>query len=300
MAIDQTIIDKVLNILSEEVIPAEGCTEPVALAYVAARARRELGCDPERIDVFVSGNIIKNVKSVIVPNSGGRTGIEVAAAMGALAGDDSKGLLVIQGVTSEDLRRVDDFLAGNRIAVHHEPTDAKLYIRVEMSAGSGQVGVEVKHLHTNVTRITRNGKTVFSVPCFESDFRSAIDDRQLLSVRLIYDLAREIDIERIRPLFDRVISLNSAIAEEGLKERYGVNLGSYIIKNIEQGTYGNDRRNLCASFAAAGSDARMSGCPLPVMTTSGSGNQGMTASLPLIKYAELRGFDRERLGLSLI
>ena len=293
--IDQETINKIIAIISEEIVPAEGCTEPIALAYVAAKARDILGCLPESMKIFVSGNIIKNVKSVVVPNSGGRVGIEVSAAMGAIAGRPEKELMVIQSVSPEQLQQVAEFLDTAAIEVHHELTDIKLYIRIELTSGNDTVSVEVKHTHTNITKVTRNGKLLVNRVCNDADFNSALTDRAILSVELIYNLAKTIDLELIRPVFEKVIALNSAIAVEGLSETWGVNLGSCIIKSIQEGKYGYDRKNICASFAAAGSDARMSGCPMPVMTTSGSGNQGMTASLPIIKYCQEKLIDRDML-----
>ena len=295
MEIADDTIAKVLEILNEEIVPAEGCTEPIALAYVAAKAREVLGCMPEWMKIFVSGNIVKNVKSVVVPKSGGRVGIEVSAAMGAIAGRPEKQLMVIQDITPEALDAVVAFLETATIEVHLEPTDIKLYIRVELGCGERSASVEVKHLHTNITKIEKDGAVLISRVCSDSDFNSALTDRKILNIELIYNLAKNIDYELIRPLFEKVISLNSAIAEEGLKEVWGVNLGSCIIKSIRDGVYGYDRKNICASYAAAGSDARMSGCPMPVMTTSGSGNQGMAASLPIIKYCQEKNIDREQL-----
>lgn len=284
MNMDQTIVEKVINILAEEIVPAQGCTEPIALAYVAAKARAVLGREPDRVEVWISGNIIKNVKSVIVPNSGGRAGIQVAAAMGALAGNPSKSLLVIDDVSGKDLERVDRFLGEKRVRVNREKTDVKLYIRVRASRGTSSASVEVKHTHTNITRVEKDGEPVLDRACKDTDFNSPLQDREILSIRMIYDLAKTVELSLIAPMFRQVEVLNTRIAREGLEGSYGVNLGKCIRENIEDGTYGDDQRNRCASLAAAGSDARMSGCALPVMTTSGSGNQGMAASLPVIQF----------------
>jgi L-cysteine desulfidase len=295
MNVDNQVIDKVIKILKEEIVPAEGCTEPIAIAYVAAKAGELLGKTPDSLKIYASGNIIKNVKSVVVPNSEGMVGIEVSAAMGIIAGQVQKGLMVISNVTEKDMVEVRKFLDTCPIKVFHEKTDIKLYVRIELSCKSEHVVVEIKHLHMNITRIEKNGEELINRPCSDADFNSALTDREILSIELIYNLAKSIDLDLIKPLFEKVIKLNTTIAEEGLKESYGVNIGSCIIKNIEQGIYADDRRNRCASYAAAGSDARMSGCPLPVMTTSGSGNQGMTASLPVIKYCQMRGFSEEQM-----
>ena len=291
----ETKIEKVLKILEEEIVAAEGCTEPIALSYAAAKAKRILGTIPNKVDVFLSGNIIKNVKSVTIPNSDGMVGIEAAIAMGLIAGDDRKELMVISDVTSEQLTEVKEFLAKDIIKTHVHPGDIKLYIRLEISNDEDNVVLEIKHTHTNVTQILKNGKVLLSQVCNDGDFNSSLTDRKVLSVKFIYDLAKIIDIDLIRPIFQKVVNYNSAIAEEGLKGKYGVNIGKMILENIEKGIYGNDVRNKAASYASAGSDARMSGCALPVMTTSGSGNQGMTASLPIIKFAAEKNLSGEEL-----
>ena len=293
MQIDPKTVSTVLDILKEEIVPAEGCTEPIAIALVAAKAVNFLGKTPDKLDIYVSGNIIKNVKSVVVPNSGGMVGIETSAAMGAIAGDPEKELLVISDVTPDKLEKVKEFMAKAPIEIHHEKNDIKLYVRIVAYHKDSYASVEIKHLHTNITRVEKDGKQIISRACNDTDFNSPLTDRKILTIKLIYDMAKSIDISLIEPLFTKVIKCNKKIADEGLKETYGVNIGSRILANIQAGLYGDDRRNRCASYAAAGSDARMSGCPLPVMTTSGSGNQGMTASLPIIKYCELRNIDRE-------
>ena len=295
MKVDKQTIEKVIQILNEEIVPAEGCTEPIAIAYVAAKARELLGKTPDSVKVYASGNIIKNVKSVVVPNSGGMVGVKAAAGMGIIAGKVDKGLMVISDVSEADMIEVRNFLDCCPIKMIHEKTDVKLYVRIELACKDESTSVEIKHLHTNITRIIKNGKELVNRPCNDADFNSALTDRKILSIELIYNLAKSIDLDLVKPLFEKVIKLNSKIAQEGLKESYGVNIGSCIVKNIEQGIYGDDRRNRCASFAAAGSDARMSGCPLPVMTTSGSGNQGMTASLPVIKYCQMKGYSEEQM-----
>lgn len=287
--------EQILEILFEEVVPAEGCTEPIALAYTGAKARAILGEIPDKIVISVSGNIIKNVKSVVIPNSGGMVGIEASVAMGVVAGNCEKELMVISDVSSEQLAEIREYMAQTPIEVERNPTDVKLYIKVRVFKGQNSVSVEVKHLHTNITEIRKNGIVQLKQPCNDADFNSPLKDREKLSIRAIYDISQSIAIEKIRPLFRDVIRLNSQIAKEGLKGKYGVNIGQLIRENIAKGFYGNDPRNNAASFAAAGSDARMSGCPLPVMTTSGSGNQGMTASLALIDFAQQMKMNEDRL-----
>ncbi len=287
--------ENIINILKEEIIPAEGCTEPVAIAYVAAKATEILGTVPDKLKIYVSGNMIKNVKSVIIPNSGGMVGIEVAAVMGALFGNPEKDLLVINHITKENMNDVRAFLLNNIVETIHIKNSIKLYIKIEAFYKTDSAIVEVKHLHTNITKIEKNGQKLVQRTCNDHDFYSPYTDREQLSIQRIYNLAKTIDIKKIQPIFKKVVEYNCKIANEGLNEVYGVNIGSIILKNIEEGIYGNELKNKCASFASAGSDARMSGCSLPVMTTSGSGNQGMAASLPVIKYCQEKKLSEEQL-----
>ena len=204
--------------------------------------------------------------------------------MGALVGDPEKELLVIADTTHTDMEKVKRFLSSSNVDVVHEKTDIKLYVRVEAFHENQTAGVEVKHTHTNITRVEKDGEILINRACKDADFNSPLQDREILSIKLIHDLAQSIDLSVIKPIFNQVADLNTKIAQEGLEGSYGVNLGKCIKDNIKKGVYGDDQRNRCAYLAAAGSDARMSGCPFPVMTTSGSGNQGMAASLPIIKY----------------
>ncbi|NME71526.1 L-cysteine desulfidase family protein [Flammeovirga aprica] len=275
---------QIIKILEEEIVPAEGCTEPIAIAFAASKAVEVLEQKPEIIRIYVSGNILKNAKSVIVPNSGGMAGIEVAAAMGAMAGDASKDLLVISNVTEEDMLGVRALIETGNVTLEVVPNNITLYVMIEVQNGEEKASVEIKHTHTNITKVTRNEEVLIDQPCNDVDFNSSLTDRSILTIEKIVEMANHIDIELIAPLFEKVYQFNSRIAEEGLTQKYGVNIGACIQENIKKGIYGDDQRNRSASYAAAGSDARMGGCALPVMTTSGSGNQGMTASLPVIRY----------------
>ena len=287
--------EKVLNILKEEIIPAQGCTEPIALAYVSAKVKQILEHTPERIDVYVSGNMIKNVKSVTIPNSEGMIGIEAAVALGVTAGNCDEELMVISRLNHKDIKKAKEYLNLNTINIIHEHSDVKLYIKIEAFYKEQSALVEIKHFHTNITKISKNKETLLDQVCNDVDFKTTNEDRSILSIESIYNIAKNIDIKKVEPLFNQVIELNSTIASAGLKEEYGVNIGSLIQKNMKNGIYGDDIRNRCVSFTSAGSDARMSGCALPVMTTSGSGNQGMTASLPIIKYAQEKNLSKEQL-----
>lgn len=293
-------VNKILNILKEEIVPAQGCTEPIAIAYVSAKAKQVLGFLPEKINIYVSGNMIKNVKSVTIPNSDGMIGIESAIALGVSAGDCEKELMVISTLGKEDIKKAKDYLKNFEINVIHDNTDVKLYIRVEAFYKEESSIVEIKHFHTNITRIEKNSEVLTDQICNDVNFSTTSTDRSILNIKSIYYLAKTIDIKEIEPLFDQVIELNSKIANAGLNEEFGVNIGSLIQKNMNEGIYGSDVRNKCVSFTSAGSDARMSGCSLPVMTTSGSGNQGMTASLPIIKYCKERNLSKEQLLRGLV
>lgn len=286
---------KLLAILCEEVVPAQGCTEPIAIAYTAAKAREILDEPIEHVEVRISGNMIKNVKSVVVPNSGGMVGIETSVAMGLIAGDSKKNLMVISDIDADDMQHVKAFLERKVIDVLHVESDAKLYVEIKVYSKTHWVSVEIKHMHTNITRILKDDKLMLDRPCNDADFNSSFEDREVLNIAVIYETAQTIDLSKIRPLLSQVIELNSRIAHEGLEGHYGVNIGKIICDNIKKGFYGDDVRNRAAAFASAGSDARMSGCALPVMTTSGSGNQGMTSSLALIEYANVLHVKEEKL-----
>lgn len=296
MQFSQQTIDNVISILQEEVVPAQGCTEPIAIAFTAAKAKEVFEHNEiDKVVIRVSGNIIKNVKSVVVPNSGGMIGIKVSAVMGLLYGNASKDLMVIADITPQQMENVKDFLNTKEIEVIHSDNDAKLYVMVELHNEKHCSSVEIKHLHTNITKIQRDKEVLLQQACNDKCFNTSQTHREILSIKLIYDLAQVIDIKLIEPLMSKVITLNTQIAKEGLSGNYGVNIGKVIQEHIENGFYGDDVRNRAASFAAAGSDARMSGCSLPVMTTSGSGNQGMAASLALIEYANHFQIDKEQL-----
>ncbi|WP_300393257.1 serine dehydratase subunit alpha family protein [Fusobacterium sp.] len=289
------MINKILNILNEEIIPAEGCTEPIAIAYAASKLTSVLGNIPEKIDIYLSGNMIKNVKSVKIPNSEGMVGIESSVAMGAILGNCEKELMVISHVDTYRLSEVKEYVESGKINVFLNKSDIKLYIRIEGTYGNDSAVVEIQNYHTNITKIVKNGEEIKGCSCDDKCGGDVMTDRTFLSLELIYELAKSIDLSLIEPIFQKVIDYNTAIANEGLKNDWGIAIGKTIKEGIEEGVYGNDIRNNMASFASAGSDARMNGCSLPVMTTSGSGNQGMTASLGVIKFCEMKGISHEEL-----
>ena len=289
------MIDKILSKLNEEIIPAEGCTEPIAIAYAASKLTSILGNVPEKIDIYLSGNMIKNVKSVKIPNSEGMVGIEASVAMGAILGNCERELMVISHVDTNRLSEVRDYVNSGKINVFLNKGDVKLYIRVEGTCGNDTAMVEIQNYHTNITKIMKNGEEIKGCSCDDKCGGDVMTDRSFLSVKLIYELAKTIDLSLIEPIFQKVIDYNTAIAKEGLTNDWGIAIGKTIKEGIEEGVYGNDIRNNMASFASAGSDARMNGCSMPVMTTSGSGNQGMTASLGVIKFCEMKGISHEEL-----
>ena len=296
MKFSNDTIDNVLKILHEEVVPAQGCTEPIALAFTAAKAKEIISNkDINKVIIKLSGNMIKNVKSVVVPNSGGLIGIEVATIMGLLFGDASKDLMVISNITPAQMLEVQEFIKTKDIQVIQENTNTKLYVNIEIFSDDSCASVEIKHLHTNITKIKKDGEVILQQSCNDKVFNTPLEKREELSIKLIYEIAKIIDLDKIKPLMLKVIDLNSKIAKEGLTGKYGVNIGKVITEHIENGFYGDDVRNRAAAFASAGSDARMSGCSLPVMTTSGSGNQGMTSSLALIEYANIMKIEEDKL-----
>ena len=276
-----------VQILNEELIPAMGCTEPIALAYAAAKAREVLGCLPDRVCIGASGSIIKNVKSVIVPNTNHLKGIPAAAAAGIVAGNAEKELEVISGVTEEETKEIAEFLEHTEITVEHINNGCVFDIIVEVFHGEDKAKVRIANYHTNIVRIEKNGEILLNVPV-AGESEEGLTDRSLLDMKSIWDFANTVDIEDIREVIGRQIEYNSAIADEGLKGNYGANIGSVLLD-----TYGNDVRTRAKARAAAGSDARMNGCELPVIINSGSGNQGITATDPVIEYATELGVDED-------
>ena len=283
-----------IQILKEELIPAMGCTEPIALAYAAAKAREVLGCIPERVHIGASGSIIKNVKSVIVPNTNHLKGIPAAATAGIIAGDASKELEVISDVTEAQTKEMAKYLEETEITVEHIDNGCIFDIIVEVFAGKDSAKVRIANYHTNIVRIEKNGKILHYVPV-EGASEEGLTDRTLLDVKSIWDFINMADIDDIREVLSRQIEYNSAIADEGLAGNYGA-----IIGTVHLNTYGNDVRTRAKARAAAGSDARMNGCELPVVINSGSGNQGMTVSLPVIVFAEEWEVSHEKLCRSLV
>ena len=290
----EEIKKRYLEILKDELIPAMGCTEPISLAYAAALARRILGEIPSRTVLKVSANIIKNVKSVVVPNTGGLRGINAAVAAGIVAGDADAELEVLAGITESQKAEIAKYLETSEISVLPSGGNCVFEIEIEVSSGSSSALVHFAGDHTNVVRIVKDGATVFEKP-YAADGEHSKPYRDLLSIEKIVDYAREVEIADIEPIISRQIEYNTAIAEEGLRGNWGAGIGKILLSS-----YGDSVSNRAKAMAAAGSDARMSGCELPVIINSGSGNQGMTASLPVIVYAEELGVSRELLLRALV
>ena len=278
-----------VEILKEELIPAMGCTEPIALAYAAAKAREVLGVLPDSVQLQVSGSIIKNVKSVIVPNTGHLKGMEAAVAAGIIAGSAEKELEVISEVSEEKKSAIRDYLQTVPITIEHTEQGHVFDIVVTERCGQDYARVRIADYHTNICRIEKNGTVLYEVPLLDETVQEdARADRSLLNMQDIWDFAETADLRDVADLLERQIRYNNAIAEEGLLGDYGANIGRVLLT-----TYGNDVSNRAKAKAAAGSDARMNGCELPVIINSGSGNQGITASVPVWRYGQQTGRDRE-------
>ncbi|MEG2732478.1 MAG: L-serine ammonia-lyase, iron-sulfur-dependent, subunit alpha, partial [Clostridium sp.] len=268
-----------VSILEEELLPAMGCTEPIALAYAAAKAKELLGEVPDQVLVEASGSIIKNVKSVVVPNTDHLRGIVAAVTAGIIAGKPEKELEVISDVSSEQIHQMREFMEHTEITVSHLEKGLTFDIIVTLYHNDSYAKVRIVNYHTNIVLLEKNGEILYNVPV-EGEQEEGLTDRTLLTMKGIWDFIQTVDIADIKELLDRQIEYNMAIAEEGLKHDYGANIGKVLLD-----VYGDDVRIRAKAKAAAGSDARMNGCELPVVINSGSGNQGITASVPVIEYA---------------
>lgn len=280
-----------LKILQEELVPATGCTEPIAIAYGAAKARELLGVLPESVLVEASGNIIKNVKSVVVPNTNSLKGIEAAAAAGIVAGQSDKILEVISEVTPAQRAEIRVYLADHPIVVKPAEGDKVFDILITLRAGNNHVKLRISDYHTHIVYIEKNGEVLFqSGEVLSDSARDMLTDRSCLSVEGVLDFASTCNLEDVRELIERQIDYNYAIAEEGMRHSWGANIGSVLKEHYGVGIYSRARY-----MAAAGSDARMSGCEMPVIIVSGSGNQGITASVPVVEYAKELNVSRDQM-----
>ena len=293
-AMDAVSYQDYVNILKEELVPAMGCTEPIAIAYAAAVLRETLGQPAERMEVEASGNIIKNVKSVFVPGTGGLRGIPAAAAAGMAAGDPSLDLEVLSQIGEAEQARIREYLACTPITVKLADSPLIFDILVRAWAGEDSALVRIANYHTHIVRIEKNGAILKDLPV-QAAAEEGLTDKSALSVRGILEFAREADLSDVEETLSRQIRFNTAIAQEGLRGDYGANIGQVLLS-----AYGDDVKIRAKAMAAAGSDARMNGCGLPVVIVSGSGNQGLTASLPVIEYAKELGADQETLYRALL
>ncbi len=276
-----------LSILKEELVPAMGCTEPICLAYAAAKAHEILGAMPKRVEIKASGNIIKNVKSVIVPNTKGMKGLKASVAAGIVAGNPEKVLEVIAEVTPEQKKDIAAFLDNTLMTIVPLNVIAQLDVTVTLYTEEHSASVRIAGFHTNIVKMEKDDQVLFDSGYAETG-TTKLTDRSCLSMKNIFDFANTVDIEDLKPIIMPQIECNKAISQEGLTNNWGANIGSTIM------SFGKDVRIKARAWAAAGSDARMSGCEMPVIINSGSGNQGMTACLPILAYAEEYGIAEER------
>ena len=273
-------------ILQEELLLATGCTEPIAVAYCAAKLREVLGGKPEKVLAEVSGNILKNVKSVVVPNTGGRRGIDAAIAVGIVAGDADAELQVLARVTENDVAAIQGYLDATDIRVTCPETPCLLDIKLTGWLGAHHACVRVANNHTNIIYIEKDGQVLKELPV-TGNAEDNLQDKSVLNVRDIITFAETVPIDAILPTVGRQIEKNTAIAAEGLRNSWGANIGSTLLQTSQ------DWETQAQAWAAAGSDARMNGCEMPVVIVSGSGNQGITASVPVWRYGVQTGRDRE-------
>lgn len=283
-----------VDILKRELLPAMGCTEPIAIAYCAARARALLGCIPDSVLIEASGNIIKNVKSVIVPNTNGAKGIEAAAAAGIIAGKEELKLEVLSQVTDEEKEKLAAYLKTASIYVRPADSPFILDVSVTVKKDGSQAKARIINEHTNIVLLEKDGEVLYQGELSEQA-STDMPDYSLLTVEGIVDFSDTADLSDVRELLDRQIAYNTAISQEGLRGSYGANIGKVLLKE-----YGTDVKNRAKAAAAAGSDARMNGCEMPVVILSGSGNQGITASLPVIEYAKEWNCNEEKLYRALL
>ena len=281
-----------IAILTEELIPAMGCTEPIALAFASARAKEVLGALPQRIVARCSGNIIKNVRCVAIPNSGGMTGVETACVLGAFGGDVTRGMEVLEAVTPEALAAAKEFLSDGRCKVEYLESEIPLHFIIVAFDGKDEVSVEVRYDHTNIVRIEKNGNVLFSKKSAASESAA---DRTALNLENIKEFADTVDLGKVKFLIDRQIRCNMDIAYEGLSGNYGLGIGRILRDHYPDSVITRMR-----AHAAAASEARMDGCDMPVIINSGSGNQGIASTVPVIVYAREKMIGRERLYRALV
>jgi L-cysteine desulfidase len=286
---DKHVYNTYCRILETELIMATGCTEPIAVAYAGAKAKELLGKLPEKVDVKCSGNIIKNVKGVVVPQSGGRRGIAPAALIGIVGGNPDKVLDVLADVTEADINQMAKLLEAGICATGLVEGVANLYIDLYVEAGDENARVIISDYHNNIIKMEKNGKVVYEKG--GAGDNSNAPDKSLMNVKDILEFADCVDIEDVRGPIENQIKCNVAISQEGLTNKWGAEVGRTLTETNESGSL---KVKACAA-AAAGSDARMAGCAMPVVINSGSGNQGITTTLPVVTYAEAYNVPHDKL-----
>ena len=271
-----------------------GCTEPIALAYAAARGREALGCEPERLIAKCSGNMIKNVRCVTIPNSGGMTGIAAACILGSVAGDPAAGMEVLEKVDDAGKSRAKELLERDCCSVEFLDSEIPLHFIIVMSAGNHTVEVEVRHIHTNIVSINKDGSVIFEKAKELAD-KGYSTDRSGLSLEAIKTFADEVELSLVRDVYERQIRYNMDIAYEGISGNYGLGIGRVIRESYAEGIVTRMK-----AYASAASEARMGGCDMPVIINSGSGNQGIASSVPVIVYAREKNIPTVKLYRALI
>ena len=288
------MIEDYIKILESELVPAMGCTEPIALAYGGARAREILGGMPEKVIGKCSGNIIKNVRCVTIPNSKGLVGIEAGVLLGIAGGNAGKQMEVLEDVTDADIEKAKEMLKKGVCKVEFLDSPSVLHIILELYTEEHSAVVEIRDGHTNITSIRKDGKELLEGAAkFEHD---DTDERKvILNMENIKEFADTVELSKVQHLIERQITCNMAIANEGMKGGYGLGLGKLLVES-----YPDTTLNQMKAYAAAGSEARMGGCDLPVIINSGSGNQGIASSVPVVVYARIKQVDQETLYRSLV
>ena len=280
------------EILKEELILAAGCTEPLAIAYASSIIRDHLEGKLKKLNIICSPNIVKNVNSVKIPNTNGKRGIKAAAVAGYVAGNSKLKLEAIKNVEKEKIDEIIKELDKDYVNVILDKEKPKLYIKVQGLSENDKVTVEIMHTHTNITKIKKNDEIIFQNKNDNTSLNTVLADRSILNVKDIYDFALKGNIDEVRDLIEKQIECNYNIAKEGMENDWGSNVGETLL--------GDDLYLNLIAYASAGSDARMSGCNMPVMTNSGSGNQGMTLSVPIIHYAKEKNINHEELVRALV
>lgn len=281
-----------VQILKEELVMAMGCTEPIAISYACAKATQVLDHLPDRIVVKASGSIIKNVKSVIVPHTNGLKGIEVAAAAGALYGDADAKLEVLSSATREQIEELPEYVQNTNITVQHIEQGHVFDLEIHVYYEQEHASVRIVDTHTNIVQIEKNWKVIFEDKTTSLEHKA---DHSALIMKQIWDFSQTVDIDDVKEILDRQITCNMAIANEGIHNSYGANIG-HVILNMDSDCV----KTKAKAYAAAGSDARMNGCELPVVINSGSGNQGITCCVPVVVYAKELDCTQEQLYRALV